>query len=507
MSAEMVTETGILLIARAAIFLSCRKYLLRSLYSNLQDLSGVENASNSIPMRDPLPSPITQSEREKPQRKTESMYSTLCSDVFAGCFSESCMLFLLLMFQGLSVFSSSTRLFNWRLSLFLLLTCILVLIPFILSLLLTIGPESSPRLRSALPRLFFSTFCVALYLFALSCIPLPASLSASDQLTVTATLSRLVVLGTIILGLLAGFGAVSSSWNFIPSKQTMTVPTEQDVLSAQYALSSVRDDLQRGREEAARRAAAQAPEGTWISRVMPSFRGDENLQELKGLEALEYQMTRSLDDLRQRRASAKFSNTFRGKLVNVGGRLFSLYCLVRYFSCVVNIFFPREASRSSTTSYPDVVTDVLAELLTKLSPRVQFDDVARATRHISLVLVGVIVMSSIRRVLRGVTRALRVTSRSLGASLMLLLLAQLMVIYLLSIIVQLRASFPPPPPAPFSPSSFSSSTGSPDPVNLFATIPDFTAFNSLFDWAFFLSASASIIVRWAANKITGPKEY
>lgn len=70
----------------------------------------------------------------------------------------------------------------------------------------------------------------------------------------------------------------------------------------------------------------------------------------------------------------------------------------------MNIFFPREASRSSTTSYPDVVTDVLAELLTKLSPRVQFDDVARATRHISLVLVGVIVMSSIRRVLRGVTR-------------------------------------------------------------------------------------------------------
>lgn len=83
---------------------------------------------------------------------------------------------------------------------------------------------------------------------------------------------------------------------------------------------------------------------------MPSFRGDESassawpfiaevltlpfidLQELKGLEALEYQMTRSLDDLRQRRASAKFSNTFRGKLVNVGGRLFSLYCLVRYFS-------------------------------------------------------------------------------------------------------------------------------------------------------------------------------
>ncbi|KAJ7161124.1 G protein-coupled receptor 89 [Mycena filopes] len=513
MSAQMITETGILLVARATIFFSCRKYLLRSLYSDLQDLSGVVNTSNSIPMRDPLPSPITQSEREKPQRKMESMYSTLCGDIFAGCFSESCMLFLLLMLQGLSVFTSSTRLFNWRLSLFLLLTCILVLIPFILSLLLTTGPESSksalrPRLRSTLPRLFFSTSCVALYLFALSFIPLPAALSASD-LTVTATLARLIIMGTIIIGVLAGFGAISSSWSFLPSKHPVTVPTEQDVVSAEYALSSIRDDLQLRRDEAARRAANQAPDGTWLSRVMPSFRGDENLQELTGLEALEYQMTRSLDDLRDRRATAKFSNTLRGKLVNVGRRVFAMYCVFRYLSCFVNIFLPPAAespsseSTTTTTSYPDVVTDLVADLLGRVSSGVQYADVARATRHISLLLVGAIILSSVRLVLRGVTRALRVTSRNIGASLMLLLLAQLIAIYLLSTIVQLRASFPPPPPAP------SSSTDSPPGVNnLFSTIPDFTASNNaLFDYSFFLSASASLVVRWAANKISGPKEY
>ncbi|KAJ7819246.1 G protein-coupled receptor 89 [Mycena leptocephala] len=502
MSGEMVTETGILLLLRAAIFFSCRKYLLRSLYSDLQDLSGVENTSKSI--RDPLPSPITQTEREKPRRKTETVYSTLSSDIFAGCFSESCLLFLLLMLQGLSVFSSSTRLFNWRLSLFLLLTCILVLIPFLLSLLLTVGSDSGPRTRSVLPRIVLSTMSVALYLFALSCIPLPVALSATDRMT--ATLSRLVVLGTIILGLLAGFGAVSSSWAFIPSKKPIIMPSEQDVVVAEYSLSSIRDDLEQRRNEAARRAAAQQTDGTWLSRVMPSFRRDENLQELKGLEALEYEMARSVDDLRQRRATAKFSLTFRGKLFNVGGRLFAVYCFVRYITCFVNIFFPPETS-SSTTSYPDVATEALTELLGKLSPRIQFDDVARATRHISLVLVGVIILTSIRLVLRGVTRALRVTSRNLGASLMLLLLAQLMAIYLLSTIVQLRASFPPPPPAPFSPSSYSSSIGEPAPINLFSTIPEFQVFGSLFDWTFLISASGSLFVRWAANKVNGPKEY
>jgi hypothetical protein len=71
------------------------------------------------------------------------------------------------------------------------------------------------------------------------------------------------------------------------------MPTEQDIVSAEYALSSIRDDLERRRAEAARRAAAQVclavspqfrangsilkqTDGTWLSRVMPSFRGDES---------------------------------------------------------------------------------------------------------------------------------------------------------------------------------------------------------------------------------------
>ncbi|KAJ6626017.1 Abscisic acid G-protein coupled receptor-domain-containing protein [Mycena sp. CBHHK59/15] len=509
MGAATLPETLLLVVLRIILFFSCRKYLLRSLYSDLQDLSeqkSVARASSPsqtpVPFH-PLPSPVTAKEPfRKPLGKTDTLYSTLSRVVFSGCFSESCVLFFLLMFQGLNVFSSSTRLFNWKLSLFLLLTSVLVLIPFFVSFLLTVGPDpvSASRLRSIFPRIFFSAITVACYVFTLSCIPLPAALSAADRMT--ATLSRLVVLGTIILGLLAGFGAISSSWAFFPSRSPVTTPTDQDIVSAEYALSSVRDDLERRRAEAERRAASQQTEGTWISRVMPSFRGDERLQELKGLEALEYQMGRSLDDLRQRRATAKFSSTFRGKLFNAGGRLFALYCLVRFASCFLNIFFP-QSSKSASTSYPDVVTDVVAGLLTRVSPRVQFDDVALVTRHVSLVLVGVIILASIRLVLRGVTRVLRVASRNLGASLMLLLLAQLMVIYLLSTIVQLRTSFPP---APFSPSSYAAPQGEDSPVNLFSTIPEFEVFGSLFDWSFLISASSSLVVRWAANKVNGPKE-
>ena len=68
--------------------------------------------------------------------------------------------------------------------------------------------------RRLVPRVIFSLVFIGVYLFLLSRIPLPPVLKASD--TFTAALARLVVLGTIILGVLSGFGAVSSAWGYLP---------------------------------------------------------------------------------------------------------------------------------------------------------------------------------------------------------------------------------------------------------------------------------------------------
>lgn len=71
-----------------------------------------------------------------------------------------------------------------------------------------------PRKRSMVVRVAVSLVPVILYLFMLSWIPLPESLASAD--ITTTTLSRLVFLGIIILGLLAGFGAVDNAWAFFP---------------------------------------------------------------------------------------------------------------------------------------------------------------------------------------------------------------------------------------------------------------------------------------------------
>lgn len=52
------------------------------------------------------------------------------------------------------------------------------------------------------------------YLFALSLIPLPDALKASTLLETA--LSRLIVLGTFIIGLLSGLGAAKYVWDYLP---------------------------------------------------------------------------------------------------------------------------------------------------------------------------------------------------------------------------------------------------------------------------------------------------
>jgi hypothetical protein len=98
---------------------------------------------------------------------------------------------------------------------------------------------------------------------------------------------------------------------------------------------------------------------------------------------------------------------------------------------------------------------------------------------------------------------LRVTNRNLGASMMLLLLAQIMVrpirsyvaegatddpvkgIYLLSTLIQLRTSFP----------------SSDMKENLFKTLPEYVVFGGTFDGSFLIAVVVTGFVRWFDDKV------
>lgn len=135
-------------------------------------------------------------------------------------------------------------------------------------------------------------------------------------------------------------------------------------------------------------------------------------------------MTRNLETLRERYETAKFAGTFKGWIFNVMGKLFMVYCVIRVISVrfllfipvslehlqttlqsIYNVVFLPSRRTSSTTTYPDLITDLLAYLLSHLSSyEIKTEELASFSRQLSLVLVGIIILSSIRLVLRGATR-------------------------------------------------------------------------------------------------------
>ncbi|CCM00850.1 uncharacterized protein FIBRA_02893 [Fibroporia radiculosa] len=542
--AQLALESSFLLLVRLALFFSCRKFLLRHLYYDLQDLSakrplGSRSTSASASTDDvanielesfvTLPLPST-SESASPEPPRRPFHSTLARGLFALCFSESCTLFVLLMCQALEILHARARLINWNISLALLLLAILVLIPVSYSLVLT-GLHT--RQRPSALRIVLNLVPVCLLLLALSYIPLPSvAFEAPPHSMLMDTLSRLTVLGTIILGALSGFGAISNAWTFFPAVRggQRSDPTEEEIRAAELGLQRVQSDLSERQMEVQKLEAAKQPdqEGGWFSRVVPSFRGDSRTcfpvllvranfpplvhlfgaelssarQELRGLEALEYEMARNLEVLRQRRADAQFSRTIAGRLVNWGGRLFAVYCMYRILNAIINLALPARSAIAPTEGTElgtaqggagaDMISVALVHLVALLPHvSVSSEEIASISRQISLALVGVIILSSIRLVLRGVARALRVTSRALGASLMLLVLAQLMGIYLLSTLVQLRTSFPPP----------ARPDAEADEANLFATLPQYQLFGALFDGTLLIVAVGSIAARWFGDRL------
>ena len=109
--------------------------------------------------------------------------------------------------------------------------------------------------------------------------------------------------------------------------------------------------------EASPRQTPDAQSSHWLYRALPKISGNSGTrlpshphplplprtdrtraessslaQEIAGLRALEFEMARNLDALKQRQAHARFSKTLAGRVFNWGGRVFAVYCVYRIIS-------------------------------------------------------------------------------------------------------------------------------------------------------------------------------
>jgi hypothetical protein len=133
-------------------------------------------------------------------------------------------------------------------------------------------------------------------------------------------------------------------------------------------------------------------------------------------------MSKDLEVLRQRRDNARFSTTLKGRVFAIIGHGFAVYCVFRIISVsanahnelrlvnnvpqsVANLVGPVRSSDSTSTS-SDMVTQLLVYGVS-LFPSINLrkDQVASIARQVSLVLIGAIILSSLRQLMNGVKRA------------------------------------------------------------------------------------------------------
>lgn len=259
----------------------------------------------------------------------------------------------------------------------------------------------------------------------------------------------------------------------------------------------VRSDLLEREQEASKRAATLEEvtgedSGGWFGRLRSVWKsGDTQLtnleREIHGLRMLEQEMDKDLKELIRRRVGLRsqvhvlafltvqqdrirFSRTWKGKIWKWVGWSFGLYCAFRVFSVrerhahlssrptyssltqsLLHLIMrqqPTDEAGGQVTRTPDLITWGLLYVLSyiPLPASLSFlqhasrQQIAALSRQISLVMVGCIVLVSVRGVLRGVGGALRMVSggskqgpvpgggrRALIANIMLLVLAQVMV--------------------------------------------------------------------------------
>jgi len=247
-------------------------------------------------------------------------------------------------------------------------------------------------------------FCY-LYCFWRIGDPFPLLSVSRGIFTIEQGVSRIGVVGVTVMAVLSGFGAV----NFPFSNMSYFIHpvTSNDVLNTERKLMQTMDMILAKKKRIAqnRRERLNQPNTTknsfWglISSVANRSSGSENIGQLRleisGLEELARQLFLEMHDMRNMQQRQRWSETLQGKYFNALGQFFSLYCVWKIFMCTINIIFDRVGKK-------DPVTRGI-EIAVVYCGFANFD-IAFWSQHISFLLVGCIVVTSIRGLLITLTK-------------------------------------------------------------------------------------------------------
>uniref|UniRef100_A0A3P8XI06 Golgi pH regulator n=1 Tax=Esox lucius TaxID=8010 RepID=A0A3P8XI06_ESOLU len=329
--------------------------------------------------------------------------------VFSITFAFSCTMFELIIFEILGALETSSRYFHWKFNLYVILLVLIFVVPFYIGYYTVSNIRLLQRQKLLFACVVWFTF---MYFFWKLGDPFPILSPKHGILSIEQLISRVGVIGVTLMALLSGFGAVNCPYTYM--SYFLRNVTDSDILALERRLLQTMDMIVSKKKRIAmtRRQMYQRGEdqnkqtGFWgmIKSVTSSPTGSENLsliqQEVDALEELSRQLFLETVELQATKERIEYSKTFQGKYFNFLGYFFSIYCVWKIF--MVKFW----------------------------------------SQHISFILVGIIIVTSIRGLLITLTKFFYAISSSKSSNVIVLILAQIMGMYFVSSVLLMRMSMP-----------------------------------------------------------------
>ena len=164
--------------------------------------------------------------------------------------------------------------------------------------------------------------------------------------------------------------------------------------------------------------------------------GSENINllenEIKALEELSRALFLESVDLHNSKERVEFSKTLQGKYFDLLGHIFSIYCIWKIFISAVNIIFDRVGKVDPITKSIEILVHYFG---------IEFD-VHFWSQQVSFILVGILIVTSIRGLLITLTKFFYAISSSKSSNIIVLALAEVMGMYFISSVLLMRMNMP-----------------------------------------------------------------
>jgi len=361
--------------------------------------------------------------------------------IFSVTFSLSCAMFELIIFEILGLLDPSSRYFHWNVGLYCLLMVVILLIPVYIGY---FSVRNFTRIRGTQLQVILTlvSWFGFFYLFWKIGNPFPILSAKHGIFSIEQGVSRVGVIGVTLMAVLSGFGAVNAPYTYMT--YFMRQVTDADISAIERRLLQTMELIITKKKRIAYAKRQELANGSKVpkSGIWGVFSGfastgqSENIKlldnEVMALEELSRVLFLESVDLHNSKERVEFAKTLQGKYFDFLGHIFSIYCIWKIFISAVNIIFDRVGKVDPITKSIEILVHYFG---------IQFD-VHFWSQQVSFILVGILIVTSIRGLLITLTKFFYAISSSKSSNIIVLALAEVMGMYFISSVLLMRMNMP-----------------------------------------------------------------